>query len=58
VVWLNPLAGRDGFQPQTRGMQTVLPFVDDFMPVGNLADLTAVVRLLESVPKRKELARR
>lgn len=58
VVWLNPLAGRDGFEPQTRGMQTVLPFVDDFMPVGNLADLTAVVRLLESVPKRKELARR
>lgn len=58
VVWLNPLAGRKGFEPQTRGMQTVLPFVDDFMPVGNLADLTAVVRLLESVPKRKELARR
>jgi len=58
VVWLNPLAGRAGFEPQTRGMQAVLPFVDDFMPVGNFADLTAVVRLLESVPKRKELARR
>ena len=58
VVWLNPLAGRSGFEPQTRGMQAVLPFVDDFMPVGNLADLTAVVRLLESVPKRKEMARR
>jgi uncharacterized protein with von Willebrand factor type A (vWA) domain len=58
VVWLNPLAGRAGFEPQTRGMQAVLPFVDDFMPVGNLADLTAVVRLLESVPKRKELARK
>jgi hypothetical protein len=58
VIWLNPLAGRAGFEPQTRGMQAVLPFVDDFMPVGNLADLTAVVRLLESVPKRKEVARR
>ncbi len=58
IVWLNPLAGREGFEPQTRGMQAVLPFVDDFMPVGNLADLTAVVRLLESVPKRKELIRR
>jgi len=55
VVWLNPLAGRAGFEPETRGMKAVLPFVDDFMPVGNLADLTAVVRLLESVPKRKEL---
>ena len=58
VVWLNPLAGRVGFEPQTRGMQAVLPFVDDFMPVGNLTDLTAVVRLLESVPRRKELARK
>ncbi len=53
VVWLNPLAGRAGFEPETRGMRAALPFVDDFMPVGNLADLTAVVRLLESVPKRR-----
>ena len=53
VVWLNPLAGRSGFSPETRGMQTVLPFVDDFLPVGTLSDLAAVVRLLESVPKRK-----
>ncbi|MEE8330589.1 MAG: VWA domain-containing protein [Acidimicrobiia bacterium] len=58
VVWLNPLAGRAGFEPQTRGMRAVLPFVDDFLPVGNLVDLSAVVRLLESVPKRKELMRR
>ena len=53
VVWLNPLAGRSGFSPETRGMRTVLPFVDDFLPVGTLSDLAAVVRLLESVPKRK-----
>ena len=58
VVWLNPLAGRAGFEPKTQGMRAVLPFVDDFMPVGNLADLSAVVRLLESVPKRKNPARR
>jgi len=53
VVWLNPLAGRTGFAAETRGMRAVLPFVDDFMPVGNLSDLTAVVRLLESVPKHR-----
>ena len=53
VVWLNPLAGRSGFSPETRGMRTVLPFVDDFLPVGTLSDIAAVVRLLESVPKRK-----
>lgn len=52
VVWLNPLAGRVGFAPETRGMRAALPYVDDFLPVGTLADLAAVVRLLESVPKR------
>lgn len=54
VVWLNPLAGRAGFAPETRGMRAALPFVDDFLPVGTLANLAAVVRLLESVPKRSE----
>ena len=53
VVWLNPLAGRAGFAPETRGMRAALPYVDDFLPVGTLSDLAAVVRLLESVPKRK-----
>ncbi len=52
VVWLNPLAGRAGFAPETRGMRAALPYVDDFLPVGTLADLSAVVRLLEAVPKR------
>lgn len=52
VVWLNPLAGREGFSPETQGMRAAMPYVDDFLPVGTLADLSAVVRLLESVPKR------
>jgi len=54
VIWLNPLAGREGYAPEVRGLRTALPFVDDFMPAANLEDLSAVVRLLESVPKRKE----
>jgi uncharacterized protein with von Willebrand factor type A (vWA) domain len=53
VVWLNPLAGRSGFAPETRGMRTVLPYVDDFVPAGNLGDLRSVVRLLESIPSRR-----
>lgn len=57
VVWLNPLAGRVGYAPEVQGMRAVLPYVDDFMPSANLRDLTAVVRLLESVPKRKESRR-
>ncbi len=53
VIWLNPLAGRPGFAPETRGMRTVLPYVDNFLAAGSLADLRAVVRLLESVPSRR-----
>jgi uncharacterized protein with von Willebrand factor type A (vWA) domain len=58
VVWLNPLAGRDGFAPETRGMRTVLPYVDHFLAAANVVDLATVVRLLESVPaRRRELVR-
>lgn len=49
VVWLNPLAGRAGYAPETRGMKTVLPYVDDFLPAANLTDLGQVIGLLESV---------
>lgn len=58
VVWLNPLAGRPGYLPETRGMRAVLPFVDDFLSASNLGDLATVVDLLESVPaRRRELSR-
>lgn len=49
TVWLNPLAGREGFAPETRGMQAAMPHVDDFLAAGNLRDLRTLVRLLESV---------
>jgi hypothetical protein len=52
VVWLNPLAGRMGYSPETRGMRAALPFVDDFLAAGNLVDLASLVRMLESVPVR------
>ncbi len=51
TVWLNPLAGRDGYSPETRGLKAALPFVDDFLPAARLTDLQEVVRLLESMPK-------
>ena len=51
TVWLNPLAGRQGYSPETRGLKAALPYIDDFLPVAHLADLRAVVGLLESMPK-------
>ena len=50
TVWLNPLAGRKGYSPETRGLKAALPYVDDFLPAARLADLAGVVRLLESIP--------
>lgn len=50
IIWLNPLAGRPGYAPETRGMRAALPHIDDFLPAANLNDLRAVVQLLESVP--------
>lgn len=54
VIWLNPLAGRPGYAPETRGMQAALPYIDDLLAAGSLRDLTDVIRLLESVgdPRR------
>jgi uncharacterized protein with von Willebrand factor type A (vWA) domain len=53
VIWLNPLASRANFAPETRGMRTVLPYVDDFRAAGTLLDLREVVSLLESIPARR-----
>jgi hypothetical protein len=50
LIWLNPLLGSPGYQPLTRGMQAALPFVDDFLPVHNLASLVALADHLNRLP--------
>jgi uncharacterized protein with von Willebrand factor type A (vWA) domain len=39
LIWLNPLLGSPEYEPLTRGIQAALPFVDDFLPIHNLASL-------------------
>lgn len=46
LVWLNPLAGAEGYQPLATGMAAALPHVDRFLPAGSIADLEALGRLL------------
>jgi uncharacterized protein with von Willebrand factor type A (vWA) domain len=44
LIWLNPLLRFDGFEPRARGVQAMLPHVDELRPVHNLdalADLCA-----------------
>ena len=53
LIWLNPLLGSPEYQPLTRGMQAALPFVDDFLPVHNLASLEALAEHLNSLPSQR-----
>jgi len=39
VIWLNPLMGTRDYQPICQGMSTALPYIDHFLPLGNLKDL-------------------
>jgi uncharacterized protein with von Willebrand factor type A (vWA) domain len=42
IVWLNPLTGRDGFEPSARGMRAALPYLDVFAPAHSLESLAAL----------------
>jgi uncharacterized protein with von Willebrand factor type A (vWA) domain len=53
LIWLNPLLGSPDYQPLTRGMRAVLPFIDDFLPVHNLQSLQALAVHLNSLPARR-----
>ncbi len=46
LLWLNPLIGSPGYEPITRGIRRVLPYIDDFMPVHNLTSLEQLGRVL------------
>ena len=46
LVWLNPLLRWDGFQPRSQGIRAMLPHVDEFRTIHNLASLRALVETL------------
>ena len=46
LLWLNPLAGMEGFEPLTKGLLAALPFVDHFLPIHNLDSLEKLAQLL------------
>jgi uncharacterized protein with von Willebrand factor type A (vWA) domain len=57
LIWLNPLLRWAGFEPKSQGIRAMLPHVDDFRPVHNLASLRALVDLLSRpAPQRALLA--
>jgi len=53
LIWLNPLLGHAGYRPLVAGMAAALPFVDDFLPVHDLASLEQLARRLAALPARR-----
>ncbi len=39
IIWLNPLAGRQDFKPQTAGLQAAIPFIHLLAPAHNAQSL-------------------
>ncbi len=42
IVWLNPMAGWDGYSPAAAGMRAALPHIELFAPAHNLRSLEAL----------------
>jgi uncharacterized protein len=46
LIWANPLLRYDGFEAKARGIRAMLPFVDEFRPIHNLASMEELCRAL------------
>ena len=46
LVWVNPLLRYGEFQAKALGIRTMLPFVDEFRPIHNLASMADLCRAL------------
>ncbi len=58
LVWLNPLLRYEGFEPRPAGIRAMLPHVDDFLPVHNLASLEQLALALDARVSRGRMAAR
>ena len=46
LIWLNPLLRFDGFEAKAKGIQAMLPHVDEFRPIHNLRSMEELCRAL------------
>jgi hypothetical protein len=60
LIWLNPLLRFDGFAPKAQGVRALLPHVDAFRAIHNLASMRDLVRALsderEAIAPRRLMA--
>jgi hypothetical protein len=48
LIWLNPLLRFEGFEVKAKGIQTILPHVDEFRPIHNLESMAELTRALSA----------
>ena len=53
IIWVNPLAGDERYQPLAGGMQAALPYTDQFMPGHTLAALEDLADTVSRPPARR-----
>ena len=46
LIWLNPLLRYDRFEAKAQGIRAMLPYVDEFRPIHNLASVADLVKAL------------
>ena len=56
LIWLNPLLRFEGFEARPAGVRAMLPHVDDFLPVHNVASLIDLARALKRPAARQARA--
>lgn len=54
LLWLNPLLGIAGYQPITLGAEGLLPWVDQHLPVHNLASVEDLARRLADLGRESQ----
>ena len=52
LIWLNPLLRFHAFEARAKGVQTMLPHVDELRPIHNLDSMKELVRALSGAPVR------
>ncbi len=53
LIWLNPLLRFHGFEARAKGVQTMLPHVDELRPIHNLESMNDLVRALSGAPGKR-----
>ncbi|HLH93400.1 MAG TPA: VWA domain-containing protein [Xanthobacteraceae bacterium] len=53
LIWLNPLLRFEGFEAKAKGIQTILPHVDEFRPIHNLESMAELTRALSAQGGRR-----